>query len=146
MDSVTAAIVAGAAGAATTTLLHEITRRLVPAAPRVDLLGMQALAKTLHAIGADALEDSALYNLTLVGDLASNTLYFGAIGAVPPTRALQAGAMLGTLAGLGAVVLPGPLGLSTAPTERTNATKAMAVALYTAGGIAAGRVYTSLVA
>lgn len=145
MDSVTAAVVAGAAGAATTTLLHEVTRRLVPAAPRVDLLGMQAVAKTLHATGADAPEGSALYNLTLAGDLVSNTLYFGTVGVVPPARARGIGTVLGVLAGIGAVVLPGPLGLSTAPTERTNATKAMAVALYTAGGIAAGRVYTALV-
>ncbi len=81
MNGSTRAIAAGAAGAGTTTILHELTRRVAPAAPRVDLLGMQALARLLRAAGTTPPTGDALYNLTLAGDLASNTAYFGAVGA-----------------------------------------------------------------
>lgn len=52
MARITNALIAGMAGATTTTLLHELTRRLSPAAPRIDLLGMQALAHAVRGAGA----------------------------------------------------------------------------------------------
>jgi hypothetical protein len=144
MNAWTKAIIAGAAGAGATTLTHELTRRLTPHAPRVDLLGMQGLAHLLETAGIEAPGGSALFNLTLAGDLVSNTAYFGLVGAVPRDRAMPVGMVLGVVAGLGAVLLPGPLGLSTQPTERTTATKAMTVALYTIGGLATGATYQAI--
>lgn len=91
MNAVTRAIAAGAAGAGTTTILHQLTRRLTPDAPRVDLLGMQALARLLRAGGAAPPTGRALYNWTLAGDLASNSAYFGAVGAAPRERAVTLG-------------------------------------------------------
>jgi hypothetical protein len=41
------------------------------------------------------------------------------------------------LAGVGAVVLPGPLGLGRQPTNRARATQVMTVLWYLAGGLAA---------
>ena len=144
MNAWTKAITAGAAGAGATTLTHELTRRLVPNAPRVDLLGMQGVAHLLEAVGVEAPDGTALFNLTLAGDLVSNTAYFGLAGAAPRDRATIVGMALGVVAGLGAVFLPGPLGLSTQPTERTTATKAMTVALYTIGGLATGTTYQAI--
>ena len=46
-----AALGGGLAGAAAVTLLHETVRRIVPEAPRMDLLGKQALSKGLNAAG-----------------------------------------------------------------------------------------------
>jgi hypothetical protein len=83
MNAFTRAIASGTAGAVTTTLLHELTRRLTPDAPRVDLLGMQALAHLLRAADIAPPPHDDLYALTLAGDLASNTAYFGAVGAAP---------------------------------------------------------------
>ncbi len=138
----TNALVAGAAGAVTTTLLHEAVRRTVPAAPRVDLLGMQALAKLTQAAGNEAPAGRSLYVLTLLGDLVSNALYFALCG-LAGGRAPLAGAALGIAGGAGAVALPGPLGLSAVTTNRTGATRALTVALYTAGGLAAGAVFAA---
>lgn len=136
------ALAAGAAGALTTNVLHEIVRRMRKDAPRVDLLGMQALAKSSEVAGANAPRGRALYLSTLVGDLASNTAYFALAGSGQRTKGAQlaAGAALGVIAGIGAVVLPRPLGLSTATTSRTPAMAALTIALYTAGGLAAGAV------
>ncbi len=144
MNAVTRAVAAGAAGAGTTTLLHQLARRLTPDAPRVDLLGMQALARLLRAGGAAPPTGRALYALTLAGDLASNSAYFGAVGAGPRERAVATGAALGLAAGAGAALLPPYLGLSGATTGRTGATAALTVALYTAGGLVAGAAYRAL--
>jgi hypothetical protein len=131
------ALAAGALGAVTTNALHEIVRRTVPSAPRVDLLGMQALAKIV-ATQTEPPKGRTLYALTLAGDLFSNALYFSLIGAVPRPQAVRFGILVGTIAGLGAVALPGPLGLSELPTSRTPLTQALTVALYAAGGLATG--------
>ena len=101
MHAIARAIAAGAAGASATTILHEVTRRIAPAAPRVDLLGMQALARLLRAAGMTPPAGDALFNWTLAGDLASNTAYFGAVGAEPRERAVPLGAALGLAAGAG---------------------------------------------
>lgn len=138
------AATAGAVGALTTTLLHEITRRLLPDAPRVDLLGMQALARGVQAAGFAPPGGRPLYALTLAGDLASNTAYFSLVGASPRGKAVVVGLALGVAAGLGAVYLPPYMGLNADLTTRTPTTTVLTTALYTAGGIAAGLVYQGL--
>ena len=144
MDTVPTALFAGAAGATTTNILHELVRRLTPDAPRVDLLGMQALARVLDAGGITVPDHGTLYYLTLAGDLLSNSGYFGLVGVAPRKRAVAAGVGLGVLAGLGAVYLPSRIGLSTKPTDRAAPTRAITVALYTAGGLVAGAAYQAL--
>ncbi len=144
MDTVTKAAAAGAVGALTTTLLHEVTRRFTPDAPRVDLLGMQAVAHLLRGTGLRTPAHSTLYTLTLLGDLVSNSAYFGLVGVAPRARGAVVGGALGVAAGVGAVYLPPRLGLSSLPTERTRRTRAITVALYTGGGLAAGLTYHAL--
>lgn len=138
MTKFTKALVAGAAGASTTTLLHEVTRRLDSDAPRIDLLGMQALAHLIQGAGRRPAPHGRLYTLTLVGNLASNSAYFGLVGASHRDNAVGMGSVLGILAGLGAVSLPPWLGRSAHLTQRTTMTMALTVALYTVGGITAG--------
>jgi len=140
------ALLAGAAGAVTTNVLHEIVRRRVARAPRVDLLGMQALAKSAEALGASPPRGRALYLATLAGDLASNTAYFALVGTGGRAKGAQIGLgmALGAIGGAGAVVLPRPLGLTTAATARTRTTSLLTIALYTAGGCVAGVVARAL--
>lgn len=135
---------AGAAGAAMTNMLHEVTRRVAPEAPRVDLLGMQSLNGVLKRAGGKNLADDDLYRATLAGDLVSNSLYFSAVGLLPRGAAVGGGLVLGALAGVGAVLLPGPLGLKKKYTARTTQTRALTVALYAAGGLTAGVVCAQL--
>jgi len=142
MNAIANAAAAGAAGALTTNLLHELTRRSFSDAPRVDLLGMQALAKTLDIAGAPVPKGRALYRATIAADLLSNGVYFTAVA--PWRNPVLAGVVLGAAAGLGAVVLPEPMGLSPEPTSRTPQTSIVTALLYTAGGIAAGLLYAAL--
>jgi hypothetical protein len=44
------AVVSGLIGAATLTALNEAARRVVPHAPRIEVLGMRAMAQVLHGM------------------------------------------------------------------------------------------------
>src|SRR5919107_322315 len=57
----------GAVGAVALTALHELTRRTVPHAPRMDVIGMRALAKTVRALGRRPARGSRLFHQTLIG-------------------------------------------------------------------------------
>ena len=70
----------GLAGAVTVTLLNETVRRALPHAPRIEVIGERALAGSLDALGVDPPHGAALYRWTLLGDLVSNTVYFGLVG------------------------------------------------------------------
>jgi hypothetical protein len=130
----------GLAGALSLTLLHEAARRVLPSAPRLDVLGMRALGKSLRALEQPVPDQHRLHTAALVGDLISNTMYYSLIGAGERTSARRRGALLGLAAGIGAVVLPGPLGLGRGPSRRTVATQMMTIGWYLAGGLIAGMV------
>lgn len=140
----TEALTAGTAGAVALTLLHESARQVVDEAPRMDLLGMRAIASGLETAGAEVPSERPLRGLALAGDLVSNAAYYALVGTGRPEGAMTRGALLGLAAGVGAVVLPGPLGLGTAPSRRTPQTAIMTVAWYTFGGLVAGVVYREL--
>lgn len=136
------ALGSGLLGAVALTLIHETARRVAPeTAPRMDVLGMRAIQKAVRAV--DAEPPVPLHEAALVGDLVSNSFYYSLVGAGSREDALRNGALLGLAAGLGAVFLPGPLGLGRQPTE-TPTTQALTVAWYVAGGLAAGAAYAAL--
>jgi hypothetical protein len=135
--SLSRALLSGAAGALSLTALHQTARALTDDAPRMDLPGMRALARAFRAADASPPPRDTLYDLTLAGDLVSNTLYYGLVGAGEEGGEWTRGALLGLAAGVGTVVLPPLLGLGSAPSRRTPATAAMTIAWYTVGGLAA---------
>lgn len=140
----TAALLSGAAGATGLTLLHETIRRAVPDAPRMDVLGERAIVTGLRAVGVETPPEPQLHTAALVGDLVANTAYYSLVGLGGRDGAVTRGGLLGLAAGLGAVLLPGPLGLGTRLSGRTPRTAAMTVAWYTVGGLIAGAVYRCL--
>ncbi|UOQ97984.1 hypothetical protein MUN81_00450 [Hymenobacter sp. 5317J-9] len=136
-------LAAGFAGALALTALHETVRRLRPEdAPRMDVLGMRGLRKLLRKADAPQPDRDTLFDLTMAGDILSNGLYYTLVGS--GKHALRRGLMLGAAAGIGGVVLPGPLGLGEGPSNRTPQTQAMTVAWYTVGGLVAGAVAQAL--
>jgi len=136
------ALGSGLVGACALTLIHEAARRFLDDAPRMDVLGMRAVAKTMRAV--DVEPPVALHEAALVGDLVSNSIYYSLVGAGSREDALRNGALLGLAAGLGAVVLPERLGLGRQPTEDSPQTQLMTVAWYLLGGLAAGAAYRAL--
>lgn len=134
------ALEGGVAGAAALTLIHETVKKAIPNAPRMDLMGMNAIAKGLKVIGARTPDERKLYGWSLTGDLISNTLFYSFAGIGKKENALAKGAALGLAAGLGAVLLPKPLNLNEDNSSRTVQTKIMTVGLYVIGGLVAAGV------
>ena len=131
------AIGGGFVGAAALTLLHETLRRVNADAPRMDLLGMEAISKSLEAAHVPVPNEDNLFNITMVGDIISNSLYYSVASIGDEKKVLLRGILLGLAAGFGAVYLPKPLGLNESPSNRTAETKLMTVGLYAFGGLAA---------
>lgn len=131
----TTALAGGLAGAATITLLHESIKRVVPEAPRMDRLGMQAIAKGLKKAGKKVPKEDTLFTITMAGDIISNALFYSAAGIGNEKNIWVRSSLLGLAAGLGAVLLPEPLGLNKKYSNRTAATQVMTVGLYVTGAL-----------
>ncbi|MFD2935859.1 hypothetical protein [Spirosoma flavum] len=134
----------GLVGACALTVLHETARQFIPDAPRADILGMRAIKKVMESADQEPPADDELHGWALGGDVVSNALYYSLIGLAKPENAVLTGAALGLAAGVGAVALPGPMGLGTAPSSRTTATAAMTIGWYLVGGLATAGVYALL--
>lgn len=129
------ALAGGLAGAATITLLHESIRKVVPEAPRMDRLGMQAISKGLKKAGKEVPDEGTLFTITMAGDLISNALYYSIAGIGSEKNIWVRSSVLGLTAGLGAVLLPKPLGLNKKYSNKTVATQLMTVGLYVTGAL-----------
>ncbi|HEX8335556.1 MAG TPA: hypothetical protein VF621_02450 [Pyrinomonadaceae bacterium] len=136
------ALGSGLVGAFALTLVHETARRYIDDAPRMDVVGMRAITKTLRAVDVDP--PVPLHEAALVGELASNALYYGLVGLGGPEDGVRNGALLGVAAGLAAVYLPEPLGLGRQPAKNSTETNLLTFAFYLLGGLAAGAAYQAL--
>ena len=136
-----AALISGAAGALAVTAVHQLARRRVRYAPRMDVLGMRAIAR--HRLGKRPPTGRTLYRATLAGDLLSNTAYYSTV-ALAGRHATRTGAALGIAAGVGALLLPPVMGLGRPPHAGAWSNRLMTVAWYTLGGLAAGCTYQQL--
>jgi hypothetical protein len=103
----------------------------------MDVIGERALSRSVEALGQRSPRGRRLFRATLAGELLSNTLYYGLVGAAGGSRVLRTGVLLGFAAGLGAVLLPPRLGLGHPPGEKAPLTPLLTLAWYTAGGLAA---------
>jgi hypothetical protein len=108
----------------------------------MDVLGMRGLRKLLGKADAPQPDNDTLYGMTMAGDVLSNGLYYSLVGS--GRHAVERGLAVGVLAGVGGVLLPGPLGLGEGPSNRTPQTQFMTVAWYTVGGLVAGLVARQL--
>lgn len=131
------ALASGLAGACAVTLMNETIRQFDEEAPRLDLLGMRALADLISP-------DDNLRAKAMAGDIATNTLYYSIVAASPAAQAPICGATLGLGAGIGAVLLPGPLGYGDDTTNRSTKARVLSVVYYTTAGLLAGIVFRSL--
>lgn len=138
------AILAGFAGAAALNLLHETVRRFDSDAPRVDLVGEEALTRSLNSLNLKAPKGDKLYAATLAGDLISNSIYYTTIALSGSKNLYFKSAVAGITAGIGAIQLPDKMGLDDKPVTKTDKTKVLTVAWYLIGGLVTAGVFNRL--
>lgn len=131
------ALLAGVGGALALTILHETARRVVPHAPRVDVIGQRAIARPIRRLGYRPSSAGRLYAFALTGDIVANSLYYTLVAAGTPRHPWRRALVLGLAAGVGAVTLPPVLGLGRQPGERPPVTQALTVLWYLTGAMAA---------
>lgn len=141
--SLAKSLLSGLAGAAALTIAHQVLKKYVADAPRMDKLGKQALKKVITSSGCTLPSRKRLKQYTLVSDVLSNAVFYSMVGA-SAAHSTAAGAGLGLSAGIGAVTLPEKLGLHAKYASRTKTTALLTVGLYLFGGIVAGTVYQVL--
>lgn len=129
--------IGGLAGACTLTLLNESVKKLDKDAPRMDLLGMNAVARLMKGNNVLTQTANKIFPVAIAGDLVSNSLYYSMADSETEQKTLIRGALLGLAAGVGAVALPRTLGLNEDATTRTLKTKILTIAWYTIGGVVA---------
>jgi hypothetical protein len=138
-----AALVAGACGAIALTAVHQLARRVTSDAPRMDVLGERAIARTVKAAGGTLPMQPTLHRWALAGDLIANSAYYSLVTCGRSAHMFTRGIAMGLAAGAGALVLPRRIGLGDAPKSDHLANQIMTVAWYLIGGLAAagaGRV------
>lgn len=133
------ALLGGLAGACAITVLHQVIKSKDDEAPRMDLLGMESLTKIMNKTGVKPPNDNTLYYLTMAGDIVSNTFYYSLTG-IGRKKTWLKGPALGLAAGVGAVLLPKPLGLNPKHSNYTRQTQLLSVLYYFAGGVVSSAV------
>jgi len=128
-------IVAGIGGAVALNILHESLKHYNNDTPRIDLLGEEALQKLLNYCGTEITDEKNLYAATLAGDLVSNAAYYSLVGAAGKKNVWPAAVALGVAAGIGAIVLPSPMGLNPQPVAHNTKAKALTIAYYLTGAL-----------
>ena len=136
-------LISGFSGAIALTILHQVFRKTVKNAPRMDRMGEQAIQKIIGSTGHKVPSKDSLFNVTMAGDIAGNAMYYAMVGGLRVNPVIT-GATLGFAAGVGALLLPEPLGLDEKYSNATTKTQVLTVAIYLAGGIVAGLVQRQL--
>jgi hypothetical protein len=137
--------ISGLVGALALTASHEILRKTQPNAPRMDQLGKQSLIKIANNLNLSLTrKPSTLHNITLAGDVLGNALYYSIITRSSGKQIWNRSVLLGLLAGIGAIVLPKPLGLNPQASNRSTKTRWLTLALYLEGALVTGFTYQKL--
>ena len=131
------ALIAGICGAVALTAVHQLARRVTDDAPRMDVLGERAIARTVRAAGGTLPMQPTLHRWALAGDLVANSAYYSLVACGRDTHMWTRAIAMGLAAGAGALVLPRRIGLGDAPKRDHLPNQIMTVAWYLVGGLAA---------
>ncbi|WP_294311288.1 hypothetical protein [uncultured Chryseobacterium sp.] len=131
-------IIAGLSGALALSLLHETIRKNFDNVPEINKVGEEALNKALDKADMKITSHDQLYAATLAGDVIGNGMYY----ATTATSGFNIAS--GLAMGLGALALPGKVGLDENPVAETTQKKVMTVAYYLFGAIVTKFIYDKI--
>lgn len=136
----TESLAAGLVGATVLTAVHQLARRITEDAPRMDVLGERAIARTIAAAGRPVPPEPRLHLWALAADLLANSAYYSLVTCGRNPGMWRRGLSLGLAAGAGALLLPRRLGLGDPPRADRTANQVMTVSWYLIGGLTAAAV------
>lgn len=137
-------LIGGLGGAIALSLLNEKLREQVTDVPKLNLLGEEALGKTLHQVGLSLPSEPNTYKIALAGDIIGNTMYYSLIGGKNGNYIWPRAIFFGLSAGFGALKLPQPLGLDPTPVTKNTQTKVLTVGYYVFGALVTGLIIKAL--
>ncbi len=133
----------GLVGATSVAILNYAASRFLPAAPRLDILGLQLVTAAFKKLGIRPPSGLPAQALALLGSLASNSMFYGLVGLGGPKTAWLRGGALGLAMGLGVLSLPPAFGIGKRETSRTPTTTAGTLIWYILGGILAALTFAA---
>jgi hypothetical protein len=133
----------GLTGAISVAVLNQIAKRYLPGAPRLDILGSQLATAGFKKAGIKPPQGLPVKLLALIGSLVSNSIFYGLVGLGKPNTAWLRGGLLGLAMGIGAVTLPGTVGMKNDATAGTQAAKIGTVSWYVLGGLLAAIAFAA---
>ena len=134
-------LIAGFAGSAALNILHETVRKFDNQAPRLDLIGEEALQKSTKTLHLPIPTGDKLYNATIIGDILSNATYYTGIGMGSKKFLIWKALGYGLSAGLAAIKLPKPIGLDDKPVASSDKRKVMSLGYYVFGALITAGVF-----
>lgn len=137
INSAFSRLVSGAVGAGVLTAIHQTAQKYRDDAPRMDVVGMDMMSRTIAEAGGAPPSRAQLFNMTLAGEMLANSLYYSGIPAETSRKTWTRAVGMGLTAGFGALTLPRYVVGVDAPHSSSLANNAMTVAWYLAGALAA---------
>lgn len=137
-------IIAGFAGAGALNILHETLSKVDSGAPRIDLVGEEAVEKSTEALNLPVPTGNNLYGVTLAGDIITNASYFAAIGMGGRKFMLFRAIGAGVSAGIAALSVPEAIGLNEKHINSTDKRKLMTIGYYVFGALVTAGVLNML--
>lgn len=128
-------LIAGFAGAAALNILHETMKKLDKEAPRLDLIGEQAVKKSAEALDIDPPTGNKLYGVAMAGDILTNATYFAAIGMGGKKYMVLRAIGAGISAGFTALKAPESLGLNEKHVSNSEKREFLTVSYYVFGAL-----------
>ena len=133
----------GLVGATSVAVLNYLAGRFLPAAPKLDILGLQLTTAAFKKLGIQPPSGWPAKALALLGSLASNSMFYGLVGLGGPKTAWLRGGALGLAMGLGVLALPPAFGIGKRETGRTPTAKTGTLIWYIVGGILAALTFAA---
>lgn len=128
--------VTGLSGALACTAAHELGRKTLRGAPRMDIVGKRSVKRLMKFAGRRPPHGKKLYRTALAAEIASNAAYYALVAR--RGGGIGRGLISGVLAGIGGVFFTPKLGLGWWPVRRSQRTEWLTLSWYALGGLTAG--------
>lgn len=136
MKSKTENIIGAIIGAIALNAIHEVAKKTIPQAPRINEVGNEGIIKSAEAVGISPPSGKVLDGVTFAFNILTNAMSYRMIGNYNRQHLLLLGTLHGLAVGLATLSLSKTLNLNDRPVTRTWTTQLLTLGWYAIGGFA----------